>query len=62
MPEWQSVELREDTGNINIGRTTVAQEGIKIADPAVSKKHATFIHGVRGWSIVDHSSTKRRVR
>lgn len=29
--EWQSVELREDTGNINIGRTTVAQEGIKIA-------------------------------
>lgn len=35
--EWQSVELREDTGNINIGRTTVAQEGIKIADPAVSK-------------------------
>lgn len=55
--EWQSVELREDTGNINIGRTTVAQEGIKIADPAVSKKHATFIHGVRGWSIVDHGST-----
>ena len=55
--EWQSVELREDTGNINIGRTTVAREGIKIADPAVSKKHATFIHGVRGWSIVDHGST-----
>lgn len=55
--EWTEVPLREDTGDIRIGRTTVRQEGIKIADPAVSKKHATFRHGVHGWSILDHDST-----
>lgn len=55
--DWAQLELKPDTGDIHIGRTTTRTEGIQIADPAVSKQHATFRHGVRGWSILDHNST-----
>lgn len=55
--EWTELPLTETTGDIHIGRTTVRQEGIKLADPTVSKRHATFRHGVHGWSILDHDST-----
>ena len=55
--DWTTTSLSDATGDIHIGRTTLSREGIKIADPAVSKKHATFHRGVRGWSIIDHDST-----
>lgn len=55
--EWNTQELSESTGNIEIGRDVSKLNGLNLEDEAISRKHATFIRGVNGWSIVDHNST-----
>ena len=54
---WNALELTEETGNIEIGRETSSQNGLTLEDKSISRKHATFLHGVNGWSIIDHNST-----
>ena len=54
--DWTELPLKPDTGDIHIGRTTPRAEGISLADPAVSGRHATFRRGVHGWSVIDHDS------
>ena len=54
--EWNEQELTDSTGNIEIGRDTSKEDGLHLTDETISRKHATFIHGVNGWSIMDHGS------
>lgn len=54
--EWHEQKLTDTTGNIEIGRSTDTKDGLCLADETISRKHATFIHGINGWSVVDHGS------
>ncbi|MGN0316256.1 MAG: FHA domain-containing protein [Fusicatenibacter sp.] len=54
---WKDVPLTSSTGDMEIGRNTSAEDGIKLTDAMVSKRHATFRRGVNGWSVIDHDST-----
>ncbi len=54
---WHEQVLDETTGDIQIGRDVDRNSGVRVENERVSRKHATFVHGVRGWSIVDHDST-----
>lgn len=53
---WNEQPLDENTGNIEIGRDVSKGDGLNFGDEALSRKHATFLHGINGWSIVDHDS------
>lgn len=54
---WKTVELNESTGNIEVGREGVDDNSLVFTDEALSRRHATFVHGMNGWSIMDHGST-----
>lgn len=54
---WHEQVLDENTGDIQIGRDVSRDSGVRVENERISRKHATFVHGVRGWSIVDHNST-----
>lgn len=54
---WKELELTETTGDIEIGRSNESQNSLALKDEALSRKHATFVHGVNCWSIKDHGST-----
>lgn len=54
---WHTQLLDENTGNIQIGREISENEGLRVEGEAISRKHATFVRGVKGWSVVDHEST-----
>lgn len=54
--QWHTQSLDDQTGDIEIGRDVSSGHGVRVENERISRKHATFVHGVQGWSIVDHNS------
>lgn len=54
---WKTVDLGAETGDIEVGREGVDDNSLVFKDEALSRRHATFVHGMSGWSIMDHGST-----
>jgi len=54
---WQTQMLTENTGDILIGREVAKDAGVQLHDGSISRRHASFRHGVNGWFVVDHDST-----
>ncbi|MBR4940973.1 MAG: FHA domain-containing protein [Clostridia bacterium] len=54
---WHTQILDENTGDIQIGREVSSKAGVRVESELISRKHATFVHGVKGWSVIDHEST-----
>jgi len=55
--EWREMDLAEVEGDILIGRETRGKDGVRLTGGGVSRRHATFRKGLKGWSVVDHNST-----
>lgn len=53
---WNEQILDDSTGNIEIGRNIDEKGSLNLADETISRKHATFLRGINGWSIIDHES------
>ncbi|MBR6772480.1 MAG: ATP-binding cassette domain-containing protein, partial [Clostridia bacterium] len=54
---WHVQELDENTGDIQIGRDVSKNDGLRVDNEMISRRHATFVRGVKGWSVIDHEST-----
>ncbi len=54
---WHTQLLDETTGDIQIGREISSADGLRVESEMISRKHATFVRGVKGWSVIDHNST-----
>ena len=54
--KWCEQDLTDTIGNIEIGRDTTNSSGLQLTDETISRKHATLIRGINGWSVVDHGS------
>ena len=55
--QWHTQILDETTGDIQIGREISEKNGLRVESEMISRKHATFVRGVKGWSVIDHEST-----
>lgn len=54
---WHTLSIGENTGDIQIGRDISQNDGLRIENEMISRRHATFVRGVKGWSVIDHEST-----
>lgn len=49
------IPLSEQIAEIQIGR--YVENGVKLDNPMISQKHASFFNATNGWAIIDHKST-----
>lgn len=54
--DWQELPLTGTSSEINIGRSSRLNAGVKIHNDMVSRKHASFFTAKDGWAVVDHQS------
>lgn len=53
--EWGQIELGSEIREIQIGRS--GTDGVRLDNPMISEKHASFFQTQNGWAVIDHEST-----
>ncbi|MDE7308967.1 MAG: ATP-binding cassette domain-containing protein [Lachnospiraceae bacterium] len=54
--KWHEL-LIDGQSEIEIGRNVSKKRGLSFNDENTSKKHVSFIKGVKHWKVIDHNST-----
>jgi len=52
---WKKQQLDDSVAEICVGRSV--QNGIRVQNPMISEKHASFFNTKNGWAVIDHGST-----
>ena len=52
---WKKQPLDTSIAEMCIGRSV--QNGIRVQNPMISEKHASFFNTQNGWAVIDHGST-----
>ena len=55
--KWFTQLVSNNIAELNIGRDTAPNSGMRIEDEMVSQNHASFFAAEQGWAIIDHEST-----
>lgn len=53
--KFSEISLSESIAELQIGRKD--ESGLKLSNPMISQKHASFFYTHNGWAIIDHKST-----